>query len=198
MAKMLLVLTTVAMSLTAGSVWGQTSLIPKSNPRLPPQAGEGLPHADQEFLKKAMSFNALQLEAATIAAEKAQSEQVKQLAATLVNDHRNELKRIRELAESRSVILDNDEADPLQRQSVEDLKGVGGGDFDRDYIAVELDLHRRIVELYQTQASNSTDTGLASFAITSLVPIQRHFDHVQALGAERGLTIDRVKQPPQY
>ncbi len=234
MAKNLLVLATVALSLSVGPGWAQTSLVPKTDPRLPPQAGQGLPRDDVLFLKKAQRLNTLQMRAAEIAAQKAQDERVKQLAAAILQDHGNEMKRIDELARSRGVDLERTDtphaadrmpptaeplgAQPSHRQSageessgtdpaaleragqeaLQRLNAAEGEAFDREYVALELNVHKQIVDLYQTQASNSPDTGLAAFAITSLVPIQRHFDHVKALGAERGLTIDVVGQPPQY
>lgn len=234
MAKNLLVLATVALSLSVGTGWAQTSLIPKSDPRLPPQAGQGLPRDDVLFLKKAQRLNTLQIRAAEIATQKAQDDRVKQLAGDILRDHGNEIKRIGELAQSRGVDLQGPvpphaadrmppTAEPLgarssDRQSageessgtdpaaveragqeaLERLNAAEGEAFDREYLSLELNLHKQIVDLYQTQASNSPDTGLAAFAITSLVPIQRHFDHVRRLGAERGLTIDVVGQPPQY
>jgi hypothetical protein len=64
----------------------------------------------------------------------------------------------------------------------------------RTFLGAQLKIGQQLVELYQTQASNSTDTGLASFSITTLVQLQQHFGTAQQLGARYGLSADTVRQ----
>lgn len=63
---------------------------------------------------------------------------------------------------------------------------------------VQLQMHFALVKLYQTEASQSPETDMAKFAITNLAQIQRVFDQAKRLGAERGVSVDTVKAPPQY
>ena len=62
----------------------------------------------------------------------------------------------------------------------------------------QLQVHLALVKLYQTEASQSPETDLAKFAITSLTRIQRIFDQAKKLGSDLGASIDTVQAPPQY
>ncbi len=73
-----------------------------------------------------------------------------------------------------------------------------GQEFDREYMSWQLRTHLALVNLYQTEASHSPELDLSKFAITTLVEIQRLFDQAKRLGAEYGVAIDTIKQPPQY
>ena len=86
----------------------------------------------------------------------------------------------------------------LSAGSTTSRTGLNGADFDRAYLTWQLPVHLALVNLYQVQASNTTQTDLCRFAIVSLNEIQRLFAQARELGSHHGGTIDTVGQPPQY
>ena len=192
------VLAACILPLLAGSAAGQTRLVPDPLPRLPPQPSQGLPLKDVRFLHEAIDQSAAQIEIGELAAEKASDQAVRQLGNEVAADHRQIKDTLTELAERRDVEMPGQTSGDAWRRTIDRLHEQSGEDFDREFLDLQLQTGRHIVELYQTQASGSTDTGLAGFAITTLVELQQHFATAQQLGAARGLSAETVGQPPQY
>ena len=120
--------------------------------------------------------------------------------------------QVRGLARARGVSTDaprTGEEEPgggpmaRARQRLEGFRAAaapGGGDLGREFLAAQLDVHPALVEMYQTQASHTTDRELGRFAITSLVGLQEDFAAAARLGERHGLRRpDRLlANPPQY
>ena len=78
------------------------------------------------------------------------------------------------------------------------MHDLSGQEFDREYLRWQLQMHLALVDLYQTEASQTPNSDLARFAILTLTAIQRRFDRAKQLGAEQGIAIGTIRQPPQY
>jgi predicted outer membrane protein len=198
MMKRSFVLAACILPLLAGNAAGQANIVPDPLPRLPPQPGQGLPLEDLRFLEQGTDQSAIQIEIGELAAERASDEALSQLGSQVATDHEQIRQKLTELAQRRGVEVSARTPDEAWRGTIDQLQGQSGEDFDRAFLDVQLKIGRQLVELYQTQASNSTDTGLASFAITTLVQLQQHFAIAQQLAAQYGLSPDTVEQPPQY
>jgi predicted outer membrane protein len=105
---------------------------------------------------------------------------------------------LRQLAEKNGITVDPSASQSKWQADLQRIEGLGGAEFDRDYMRWQLQTHLATVNLYQVQASNTPQMELASFAITRLAEIQRLFDQAKKLAARHGVAIDTVRQPPQY
>src|SRR5688500_17054012 len=65
----------------------QSSIIPHPAPRLPAQPGQGLSAEDARSLQRAARLSDAQVEAGRLGAEKASGAEVKQLAASVAEEH---------------------------------------------------------------------------------------------------------------
>lgn len=182
----------------APAAHGQVSLTPEPQPRLPPQPGQGLPVEDQRFLSRAANLSQVEIETGRLAAQEGESTAVKDLAQRLATDHEAIAATLRELAEQYGTAIEAHESQEWWQGEIERLRGLDGAAFDHDYLALQLRAHAAMAELYQQQASETTQTELATFAITTFNRIQDHFATTRDLAGQYGLTIDRVEQPPQY
>jgi predicted outer membrane protein len=198
MMKRSFVLAACILPLLVGDAAGQANIIPDPSPRLPPQPGQGLPLEDLRFLERGIDQSVIQIEMGELAAEKASDEALIQLGRQVASDHEQIRQKLVELAQQRGVEVSARTPNEALRGAIDQLQRQSGEDFDRAFLGMQLKTGQQLVELYQTQASNSTDTGLASFAITTLVQLQQHFATAQQLGAQHGLSAETVEQPPQY
>jgi predicted outer membrane protein len=198
MMKRSFVLAACILPLLVGDAAGQANIIPDPSPRLPPQPGQGLPLEDLRFLERGIDQSVIQIEMGELAAEKASDEALSQLGRQVATDHEQIRQKLVELAQQRGVEASARTPDEAGQGAIDQLQRQSGEDFDRAFLDMQLKTGQQLVELYQTQASNSTDTGLASFAITTLVQLQQHFATAQQLGAQHGLSVETVEQPPQY
>jgi len=205
-------------ALMPAPAWSQANIRPDSNLRVPPQPGQSLPYEDALFLKEATLASRGQAELGRLAAEKAPDDALRTLAQRIADTHKtlgNELER---LSSSRTLPpasqLKPEEADrfgaagavtnpanareDLTAKAVQSLSGASGEAFGKAYVEAQLRLHDRLVDLYQTEASNSPDRELSTFAITSLVAIQKDSDALRQMAGRFGIETHREGQAIQY
>ncbi|MBP2314839.1 DUF4142 domain-containing protein [Azospirillum soli] len=204
--------------LMSGSAWSQANLRPDTTPRLPPQPGQSLPVEDALFLKEAAAASQGQTELGKLAAEKAPDDSVRALAKGIAETHQKIGEHLKRLTGSRQLPpadqLKPQRADGLgaagavsnpanaqeglAQEAVKALSGTSGEAFAKGYIEAQLRLHERIVDLYQTEASHTPDRELATFAITSLVPIQKDRDALRQMAGRFGIRAPVEGQAVQY
>lgn len=196
--KRALVLAACILPLLGGNVMAQANIVPDPMPRLPPQPGQGLPLEDVRFLEEGIKKSTIQIEVGELAAEKASDQAVRQLGSQVATDHEQIRQTLIELAQQRDIEVSAQASENAEGSAMDRLQEESGEAFDRTFLDLQLGVGQQIVDLYQRQASHSTDTELASFAITTLVQLQQHFTTAQQLGAPYGLSTETVGQPPQY
>jgi len=191
---------TVSAILLLGSqqALGQANIRPETMPRLPPQPGQGLPLADQQFLGRAANLSEAEIEMGRLGAEKASSQGLKEISQQLATDHQKLRQSVQELAQKNRVTLQAHPSKQDWQRDLHRMRDLSGQEFDREYLRWQLQTHLALVDLYQTEASQTPETDLARFAIVTLTTIQHRFDRAKQLGAEQGVAIDTIRQPPQY
>lgn len=211
-----IVLTSLAV--LSGPAWSQANIRPDPTPRVPPQPGQALPMQDALFLKEAAAASQGQAELGRLAADKGPDDAFKQTARAIAERHQTLAGQLKRLSESRPLPpadqLKPGRADSLgaagavtnpanahegmAREAVQTLSGAGGEAFGKGYVEAQLRLHDRIVDLYQTEASHTPDRELATFAITSLVGIQKDRDALRQLAGRFGIRAPAEGQAVQY
>lgn len=212
-------LAVIALVALGGPAWGQANLAPDPVPRVPPQAGQSLPAEDVAFLNAALAMSRIEVQLGDVA-EKAANPDLQKVGQAIAKTHASLADGLSQLAQERGVDLSKprlsvpDQGGPggaasavtqrshasgeQARQALQRLSGMQGANLDQAFIEEQLDLHDRLVDLYQTEASGSPDTALASFAIRSLVAIQRDRDALRGVAAQFGIAAKPEGQPPQY
>lgn len=188
----------MALMLTSAGALAQTNIRPDPTPRLPPQPGQGLALEDQQFITRALNLAEAEIEAGRLAAEKASAAPLKEFGQRVAAEHEKLRRSVEELAKKNGVAVQEHPSRRWWQGELQRIRGLSGPDFDREYLSWQLQTHLALVDLYQTQASHSAQTDLSRFAIISLNEIQRHFDQAKQLGAQHGVKIHTIRQPPQY
>ena len=162
--------------LLSGLAFGQTSS--KS------EAAVMVPESDQAFVREALATGSLEIQISRIAALRANSEQVRQFALSLMEDHSKARRKLKEIALSKNVEIKDD----LDRQRARRLLAVQrytGDEFDREYLTLQVDQHRRAVQLFHQQAQRSGSEELRNFAQSKLPALEAHFKLAQSLADSR-------------
>lgn len=191
-------ITAILISLAPGPGLAQASIEPDTQPRLPPQPGQGLPVHDQAFLERAAVLSAAQIEAGRLAGERASDDRVRGLAGELLDSHEEIAAEIDALAADLDATTGDPDAGAGEVAGLAALADLEGEDFDRAYLEWQLRTHVELVDLYQTEAAQSPVTPLAGHAIRIFAHIQEHMTAIRELAAEYGITVDLSDQPPQY
>lgn len=204
--------------LVSGSPWAQVNLRPDPTPRLPPQPGQALPLEDALFLKEAAAASQGQAELARLAAEKGPDDAFKAMAKGIAETHAKLGETLKRVSSARplppadqvkperadsfgaagAVTNPANVQEGLAQEAAKALSTATGESFAKGYLEAQLRVHERLVDLYQTEASNTPDRELATFAITSLVSIQKDRDALRQMAGRFGIKAPVEGQPVQY
>lgn len=193
-----LIFITAMILMAPGAALSQTSLLPDTPPRVPPQAGQGLPQEDRQFINRAFNLSEAEIEAGRLAAQKADTPALKDFGQRVAAAHEKLRQTVQQLAQKHDIRVEPHASREWWQGELKRIGGLQGQDFDRQYMDWQLKTHLALADLYQTQASQSPEQDLSKFAITGLAEIQKYFDEAKRLGGQYGVAIGTIKQPPQY
>ena len=67
------------------------------------------------------------------------------------------------------------------QEHITDLEKKKGADFDKAYMSMMVDDHKKDIGEFQDAAKNTDDQALSNFATTTLPVLQKHLDSAQAI-----------------
>jgi putative membrane protein len=125
------------------SIWG------------PPESGENEPAAkerlnENEILAVAAAANDGEIQMGELARQKAQSNEVKQFAATLVSHHRQSMNKGKELLGKERTLEESRASRQVRDQASQELSTLrteSGKEFDRKFINAQVRTHENVLEL---------------------------------------------------
>jgi predicted outer membrane protein len=214
----IIALALLGLTTLSAPAWSQANIRPDPDPRVPTQPGQQLPREDALFLRQAAAASQGQAELGRLATEKAPDDEVRTLAGRIAETHARLTGDLKRLTDGRTLppadqlqpertdafgaagAVSNPEnaREGMAQEAVQSLSGASGEAFGKGYVEAQLRLHDRLVDLYQTEASHSPDRVLATFAITSLVGIQKDRDALRQMAAKLGIDAVAGGQPIQY
>jgi putative membrane protein len=135
--------------------------------------------------------NTTEIQLATLAAKKASSPKVKQIAGKLATDHSKNREQLRALAQRLNVTLT-----PAQGGSVSaadsaamppDLQGKSGRNFDRAFVQHEIADHQSNIQKLQTQAIPSAqDAAVKAYLQKTVTEMQAHLSSLKQVQQQLG------------
>jgi putative membrane protein len=160
-------------------------MAPGDNPNIQGNNGVGddpQSMRDSAFLHRALEGGMGEIEISKLAAEKASSDSVKELAQKLVDDHTAMKDKLEPVAASSGVKPPKKLA-KADQQELTKLSGLTGQDFDREYLAYELKAHHRDLSDFRTEAAAASKPQLKDAASKGAGMIQEHTDELAKLSS---------------
>lgn len=143
------------------------------------QAGQ-LAEADQTFVEKAAQDSIAEIDLGELAKERAESEEVKQFAQRMIDDHGKANEQLEEIAKSKGAVIPTEAGEEHSKLRAE-LGELEGEAFDQKYMAAMAEDHQKAVDLFQKQAEEGEDPELKSFAEQTLPIIKEHLTMAQSM-----------------
>jgi putative membrane protein len=137
-------------------------------------------HDTGAFVDNLVQGNTYEIEAAKIAAQKAQSPDVKAFAKMMVRDHTalgNEAQPV--IAKAGKTPPAN--LDQRHKGLLDNLRAAAPADFDKTYMDQQVAAHQETVNLLQGYAQNGNDAGLKNLANAAAPKVQGHLDKAQSI-----------------
>ena len=154
----------------------------------PPPAAD----PDSDFFDKAAEGGMAEVEAGKLAQEKASSAEVKKFGAMMVTDHTQANDKLKAIAANHGVTLPTD-LNEEHRTMKENLSGLSGKDFDKEYIAGQIKDHQTVAELLRTESASGQNPDAKAFAAETLPTVEAHLQQAQSLGKKLKIKMDEPK-----
>jgi putative membrane protein len=130
---------------------------------------------DKKFLKQAALGGMTEVELGKVAAQKASSENVKQFAQKMIDDHTKTNDELKQVASKESISLP-DTLDPKHQSEINKLSKLSGEDFDKAYAKEQLKDHEADVKDFSAEAQGGADPNVKAFASSTLPVLQQHLE----------------------
>ncbi|GAB2568611.1 DUF4142 domain-containing protein [Spirosoma areae] len=145
------------------------------------EAGTGQTEDTNEFAVKAANGGMLEVELGRMAQEKAASKDVKEFGAMMVMDHTKANDEMKALAVSKHITLPTALGEEEQKH-VNDMAKLSGADFDKKYVSMMVDDHKKDIDLFTKAAEDAkTDADVKAFAVKTLPTLQKHMERITAM-----------------
>ena len=149
----------------------QTSTIPPSQESI-------------DFVTKAASGGMMEVQLGQLAQQNAKSQRVKDFGLMMVTDHSKANDELKSLAASNNITIPATLLPP-HKQHVDMMSRMKGTDFDKHYMDMMVNDHKKDIAEFQKQASSATNDEFKSFAAKTLPTLQKHLDSAQAINKKK-------------
>jgi len=135
---------------------------------------------DAEFAVKAANGGMAEVAMGQLAQSNAANPRVKDFGAMMVKDHTDAGDKLKQLAQQKNIVLPSTLADKEQKM-VSDLQKKTGKDFDKAYMNLMRDDHKKDIKEFTKAGNACKDSDLKGFANNTLPVLQKHLDSVRAI-----------------
>src|SRR6185312_9449334 len=137
-----------------------------------------------DFAVAAANGGMMEVELGKIAEEKAVNKKVKDFGAMMVKDHTAANDNLKSVAGMLNITLPDSVSDDT-RKEIDKLKMKKGKDFDKAYVDMMLDDHKKDIAEFRKCADNCSDSSIKSFASTTLPTLEKHLDSIQSIAGRK-------------
>lgn len=151
------------------------------------QSGAGSPtlgKQDHMFLMEAARGGMMEVQVAQMAQQKASSDEVKEYARQLEQDHSKANDRLKAIAQERGVSLPSDMAQ--HQTAISSLNNLSGEQFDHAFVRMQVTHHKKDLNQFRREVKNSMDSDLREFATSNLPTLEQHLQKAQTLASQTG------------
>ncbi len=142
--------------------------------------GQGSYPSDNTFVKKAIMGNVSEIDAAKMALQKSQNDQVKQFAQKMIDDHTKMLDDMHTLAMQDNIKYE-DKPSPMGQKLAAKLQTLDGSAFDKAYVDGMVKDHKEDVKEFMTEINHGKKQDVKDAASKSLPIIQQHLSMIEGI-----------------
>ena len=141
--------------------------------------GGQLDHSDRKFVEEAAAGGLAEVEMGQLAAQRAESPEVKQFGQRMVQDHQKANDQLKQVAQSKGVEIPA-QTDKSHQKKMEKLQKLNGAQFDKQYMDDMVKDHKKDVKDFQKQTKSAKDPDVKNFAAQTLPTLQEHLQMAEA------------------
>lgn len=134
--------------------------------------------ADQDFAVNTAIAGMTEIQAGQIAEQKGMSKDVKEYAAMMIKDHTAAADKLKAIATQKNITLPTT-LTPDAQKDLEDLQKESGKKFDKDYLAMMVSDHKKVIGAFENESKNGSDADIRAFADSTLHTLHVHLDKAE-------------------
>lgn len=137
---------------------------------------------DKEFVKQATSGGLYEVESSKMVQDKVKDPQIKQLAKTMEQDHKQANDELKKIAKQANIDVPSSPQGQDQqmlsqlKQSQSDEQQLG-----QQYVQQQIQAHQKSIQLFQQAQTQVQDPQLKQFAQKTLPKLEQHLQHLQQI-----------------
>jgi putative membrane protein len=134
------------------------------------------------FVQKAAMSDLYEITAGKIAAEKGQSDAVKQFGQHMVEAHTQTTDELKGIVAAEKINVTPPAAlDATHQKLIDALNSASAADFDKTYAKQQVDAHQEAVDLFSKYADKGDNAAVKAFAQKTLPVIKQHLETAKTL-----------------
>lgn len=132
--------------------------------------------SDSQFLVDAAEINLEEIQLGQLAQQSSNMSVVKELGMMMEREHTKSLNDITALAGKKMITIPTSLTDDAKK-AYEKLNKKSGKEFDEEYCEMMVKGHKDAVALFEKASTESTDSEIREWALSSLPTLRTHLDH---------------------
>ncbi|MGA8089211.1 MAG: DUF4142 domain-containing protein [Terracidiphilus sp.] len=176
---------------------GQQPMAPTNpgNPNMGPGTYPGTAPMGQDFAEKAFVSKALEggeaeVQLGQLAAQKSQSDDVKQFAQKMVSDHSQMADKWFKPVAKQLGVPEPKGPSKKDKKEIAKLQGLSGQDFDRAYISMMVKDHQQDLKDFKDEAQMAQDPNVKQVAQQGSKIISQHLQLIEQIAKTHNVAID--------
>jgi putative membrane protein len=149
------------------------------------------PKDSKEFAMKAAEGGMLEVKLSQLAQQKADDQQIKDLAKQLEQDHTQANNQLMAVAKQKNINLPSDLKGEA-KECYEAFQQLQGKDFDNAYLLFNVKDHLKDIMMFQKESQNGTDQDIKQWATQTLPHLQQHAAHINKVAQAAGLPMEAL------
>jgi putative membrane protein len=172
---------------------GQTAPTSPSAPEMgTPETGSPQSYADQSFLRKTMEDDMAQEQMGQLAAQKSQSDDVKQFGQKMAQIHEQLTDQLKPVAKKLGVD-EPKQPSKKDRQEIEKMQSLSGPDFDAAFIKAMMKDQQDDLKGFQNEAQGAQDPSVQQLAKMDAPVLNQHLEILQKIAQAHNVSEESSK-----
>ena len=135
-----------------------------------------------DFVQKAAISDMYEIEAGKIAAQKGQSDAVKQFGQQMTEAHTQTSTELKSIVEAEKINVKLPaQLDAKHQKMIDDLNAAKAEDFDKTYIDQQESAHEKAVDLFEDYSEDGDNGAVKQFAAKTLPAIKGHLEMAEKM-----------------
>jgi len=133
---------------------------------------------DATFVVNTANANMTEIQLGQLAQQKGMMKDVKDYGSMMEKDHTAAGDKLKALAMQKNITLPST-ISPEMQKNVDDLQKKSGKDFDKAYISMMVDDHKKVISQFEDESKKGSDADIRAFADSTLHTLRNHLQEAE-------------------